>query len=654
MAVAEQIKRVWLAGLSFSGAKWLLLGTVIGLASGCLGFLFVVLVDFGSDWVLSGLVGYESGDPEPGHVRHLPSTEYFNGWMLLLVLLAGGFLSAWMRLRWAGDNALQGTNLAVDAFHNNRGVIEERHWIVRFLTTVITLVSGGSAGREGPVAMVGAGCGSWFGKRLHLSRRDRRILLVAGMAAGIAAVFRAPLAGTLFAAEVLYAESDLEADALIPGFIAAVTAFCCFGLLDALLHSSGGGDMTVALFQINSAVGFTSHDMAQLLGYTLIAICVCALMWLMRRVYQLTERAFIALPLPEITKPALGAVLTGVCGIALFYGMYAYCAGIDAQHMPLAVLGAGYGIVQDAFDGARDGFSSEATFVVILLCVAFGKIVTSSLTIGSGGSGGLFGPSMVIGACLGAALGIMFRWLDLPWLTPPLTACLVMGMASALTANFRTPLAALLMVSELTGGYQLLLPAMWVCSLSFLLSGRQSLVQTQVPTQLHSSAHRGHFFSDVLTGIRVGSVFNPERDIRTLNPQSSLDQCKRLVTDTHQNIYPVVDDSNHLSGIFSMNDLRSFLYDESLGLVVVAQDIATDHMIVLQPRDSLATAMRRFTELNIDELPVVNNEEEMQFLGLLSRRELITHYNKVVEELRAQRKAEGYDDVSSETGRDKR
>ena len=646
MAVINQIRRLWQMGLSFSGAKWLILGTIIGLVCGVLGFVFVAVVDLGAAWILGDLVGYEAADPKAGQDRGVVDISQFNPWILLGVLGFGALISAWLRHRFSSAHSLQGTVLAVDAFHRHRGLMKMRDWLTRFVTTIITLITGASAGREGPIAMLGAGCGSAFGSYWKLSRRDRRVLLVAGMAGGIAAVFRAPLAGTLFAAEVLYAESDLEADTIIPGFIAAVTAFCTYGLIDAFLYANSGGSLSVALFQITDNPSFEIKDVLQLGAYTVIALCVAALMWFMRLQFSATERLFKALPIPQMTKPVLGAMLTGVLAIILFFSLQPILAD-SFKHMPLAVLGSGYNVIQDAFDQGQLNFEQEMNIVLALACVAIGKICTSCLTVGSGNSGGLFGPSMVIGASAGAAIGFALRLIVPPSFVPPMSACIVMGMASALTTNFRTPLAALLMVTELSSGYELLLPAMWVCSLSFILSGRRSLIASQVPTQLHSSAHRGHFFSDVLSGIKVEQVFNPERRVHTLHPESSLDECKRLITDTHQNIYPIVDNDGHMTGIFSMNDLRSFLYDDSLGLVAVAQDIATDHIIAIQPKDSLATTMRRFTELNVDALPVVDDEEEMTFLGMLSRREVITHYNKVVDDLRAMRKAEGYDEVTA-------
>ncbi|NRA37266.1 MAG: chloride channel protein [Planctomycetes bacterium] len=597
---------------------------------------------------MAEMVGYVSGDPKPGHHHDLQpikgSLQAFSPYMLIMLLVGGGFISAWIRQRWCRENPLQGTAMAVNAFHDHRGLMDVRSWGTRLLATIVTLVSGGSAGREGPIVMAGAGCGSLLGQRLKLSRRDRRILLIAGMAGGIAAVFRAPLAGTLFAAEVLYSESDLEADSIIPGFIAAVTAFCVFGLIESALIGQGG----TGLFIIPHDMEFAASDMLQLGAYACIALLVTVMMSVFRRLHTWVERMFLSLPIPDLCKPACGMLIVGLLAIVLWSSISSNMSIHHDAHASLAVLGSGYGFIQETFNMSNIDPQQSMYVVAVLLIVAVGKMLTSVFTIGSGGSGGLFGPSMVIGGCLGGSIGFLLPSLSLGVFAPPPAACMVMGMASALTVSFKTPLAALIMVSELTGGYELLLPAMWVCSLSFMFGGRRGLVPTQVPSQMHSSAHRGHFFTDVLAGIRVDKVFQKDREVHVLHPESTLDDCKKLVTDTHQNVYPVVDNDDRLTGIFSMNDLRAFLYDESLGLVMVAQDIATTDIVSIRMEDSLATTMRRFTELNVEDLPIVRTCEESNldsFVGLLSRREVISHYNKVVEEMRTMRKEEGYDDT---------
>jgi CIC family chloride channel protein len=249
---------------------------------------------------------------------------------------------------------------------------------------------------------------------------------------------------------------------------------------------------------------------------------------------------------------------------------------------------------------------------------------------------------MVIAGCIGGAIGFALNGLVI---APSPGACVIIAMAGFFSSAYRTPIAGLLMVSELTGTYQLLLPAMWVCSLCFLASGKKSLASAQVPSPLHSPAHSGHFFNDLLSGIRVKAVFDPKREIGILNPHSSLDDCKQLVTASNQTVYPVVDNKGNLCGIFNINDLRSFLYDDALGMVAVADDIATKDMIVLHEHDTLSSAMRRFTIKNLEELPVVLEDQDgnRRFLGLLGRRQVIAHYNQVVDKLRRRRADDGYD-----------
>lgn len=643
MPLREHMRKLWQSGLSHSTAKWLVLGSIVGIASGIIGFCFVTVVEHGSSYLMGDIVGYATGDPKPGHHEGHGSVVNFSPWMLMALLIGGGLLSAWIRQRWSSDNPFQSTPMAVDAFHEHRGVMKVRQWVACLFATIVNLMSGASAGREGPAVMAGAGCGSLLGQRLSLSRRDCRILLIAGMAGGIAAVFRAPLAGTLFAAEVLYSESDLESDSIIPGFISAVTSFCVFGLIDSAINGPSGN----GLFFISAPMEFAAADMLQLGAYAILAFLVTMVMVFLRWVHGKVYTLFLWLPVADVYKPACGMFMIGGIALTLWSGISAIDYFAGRSHIPLAVLGSGYGVIQEAFDQTAESAQGYMPLVILLLVVAVGKVITTAITIGSGGAGGEFGPCMVIGGCLGGSIGFGLQSFDLGLFAPPPVACIVMGMASALTASFKTPLAALIMVSELTGGYQLLLPAMWVCSLSFLFGGRRGTIVSQVPTQMHSSAHRGHFFTDILAGIRVEKVFQSERTIHVLHPESTLDDCKRLITDTHQNIYPVVDSAQYLTGIFSMNDLRSFLYDDSLGLVMVAQDIATTNIISIGMEDSLATTMRRFTELNVEELPIVRqekNSEKSVFIGLLSRREVIFYYNKVVEEMRAMRKAEGYDD----------
>ncbi|MHC5067050.1 MAG: chloride channel protein [Planctomycetota bacterium] len=644
------LRRLFRFAFAATATKWLILGGVVGLLCGLVGIAFHVVIDVVAHLVQDGLVGYRPSLPA-GETHLLPPSEHagpLRWWWLPLLLASGGLASGWLVQRFAPECAGPGTEGAVHAFHHERGRMRLRTAAVKFIASVLTLGTGGSAGREGPIAMVGAGLASGLAQRVGLSGRDCRILLAAGIAGGVAAIFRAPLAGALFAAEVLYSEADVESDVLIPSFISAIVAFCVFGMVEGGLyaHAAEGGELVTSLFLPPEGLSFSAGDALHLIGYLLVALAAVAGQRVVVAAVGVGGAAFERLPGPWCLRPALGGLLAGMVGLGVL--AVTWWTGLVAPGgtQGLATIGAGYGIIQQALDGltAAPGWSA----VVLLLLVAAGKVVTSVCTVASGGSGGLFGPNIVIGACIGGAVGFALQGLPI---APPPAACVIMGMAGLFSAAYKTPIAALLMVSEMTGNYRLLLPAMWVCALCYLLSRGVRLVHSQVNSPIASPAHRGHFFSDILAGIRVSAVFDPmARPVQTLRPESGIDECKRLVAESHQTVYPVVDEGGRLTGIFNLNDLRSFLFDESLSLVAVAQDVATHDILTLQPRDSLAHALRHFTIKNVEELPVVADDDEGHYLGVLTRREVISHYNGVIEDLRAQRKAEGWEDPGSLSG----
>ncbi|MDA3960189.1 MAG: chloride channel protein [Planctomycetota bacterium] len=645
MNASRSLRYLVSKGLRVTAAKWLVLGGVVGVLCGVAGLVFYIATDVGAHLVLTRLAGYHPALPKgESHLLHSEGSDVLRWWWLLLALPLGGLISGLIVSRFAPDCKGAGTEAAVHAYHHSGGFMKISVPITKFIASVVTLASGGSAGREGPIAMVGAGFASWFAQRLGLSSRDRRILLAAGIAGGVAAIFRAPLAGALFAAEVLYSDPDVEADALIPGFISAIVGFVTFGALEGMvLPELLETHLISSLFLPPANLNFAPKDAIQLVGYLAVALCTVVMARVMVFAVQRSERGFDALPMPNWSKPALGGLLTAVLALATLGASWWLNLVPEGNTTALATLGAGYGILQQAMDG---GVGVGGTAVSLLLLVMVGKLATTCATVCSGGSGGLFGPTIVIGGCVGGAVGFALQGTPV---APPTSACVIMGMAGFFSATYKVPIAALLMVSEMTGNYELLLPAMWVCAISYLLSGQRGIVHSQVESPVASPAHRGHFFSDVLGGIRVSEVFHVDnRPALVLHPDSSIDECKQMVADSHQTVYPVVDASGHLTGIFNLNDLRGFLFDDSLALVAVAQDVAlpTRDIIAITPNDTLATALRSFTHKNLEEIPVVDDKDRTAFLGLLTRREVIAYYNTIVGKLQAQRREEGWGEDS--------
>jgi CIC family chloride channel protein len=308
----------------------------------------------------------------------------------------------------------------------------------------------------------------------------------------------------------------------------------------------------------------------------------------------------------------VGAVAAGLIGIVFFLAW-------NRDPRVLAVLGTGYGSLQIAVT------NPGSLGVAMLACLALGKILTTSATIGSGGSGGVFGPSMVIGGCTGAAVGEVFHswW---PNLAPVPAIYSIVGMAGFFAGAAHAPISTIVMVTELTGDYGLLVPALWVSVLCFLLCQRWTLYDRQLPSRLDSPAHRGDFLVDVLEGITVDDV--PWEQRETVFQGMPLKEIVHLVADSRQNYFPVVDKRGRFVGIFSTDDVRGHLYNEEIWQLANARDVMTSRVVSVTPQDDLNTALKRFTDRNLDELPVVDPENPEQLLGMLRRKDVIACYNE--------------------------
>ncbi|REJ92886.1 MAG: CBS domain-containing protein [Planctomycetota bacterium] len=586
--------------------KWFLLSGLIGVVAG-LGAIAFQWIGQAIEYVaLARIAGYEA-DEVLGERTLFASVETeLIPWMIVVVMAVGGLLSGLLVYLLAPEAEGHGTDAAIDAFHNRRGEIRARIPLVKMIASAITLGTGGSAGREGPIAQIGAGFGSLLGGWLKLSARDRRILLAAGMGAGVGAIFRAPLAGALFAGEILYRDAELEADVIVPAAVSSTIGYAVFGLwLPSHLRFAPlfGRDVK---FEVASAW--------ELLPYAALALLLVVASIAYVRTFYGVQSLFRRLPIIPHLQPMIGAALAGLVGLGIYYAL-----GEDKD--ALAVLGSGYGLLQKVFGEAG------TLSVGLLLAVALLKIFTTSLTISSGGSGGVFGPSIVIGGCLGAAVGQIFHqwWPEV--VTQP-QAFAIVGMAGFFAGCARAPFSTILMVAEMTGDYKLLLPTMWVATLCFLLARGWTIYEKQVPTRLDSPAHRGDFIVDVLEGMHVEDVYQKNRRLKMIPEATTLDTIVHQLADTQQRYFPVVDEEQRMVGIFSVEDVRSYLYDDAIWQVANARDVMTSPVITLVPRDDLNTALRRFTALNVDELPVVDPAEPGQLLGVLRRKETIAAYNR--------------------------
>ena len=600
-------------GLQQSG-KLVAFSVIVGVVAG----IGAIAFDFSGQVVrhYAGMhrAGYAPEEAAGEHSLFHPSDTAVSPWMLVVVITLGGLASGTLVYTFAPEAEGHGTDAAIDAFHNKRGRIRARVPLVKTVASIITLGTGGSGGREGPIAQIGAGFGAWLGDRLHLSSRDRRIMLAAGMGAGVGAIFRAPLAGAVFAGEILYSDADLEADALVPAATASIVAYSIY------TQSLPTETRFVPLF--GTELNHTFSSPLELLPYSVLAILLAFAGGVYVKTFYGTQALFKSIPIKPHFKPAVGAALAGLLALALLR-----LSGGNEQ--TLAVLGTGYGSLQIALtDAAELGMP-------LLIVIGVMKILTTSLTISSGGSGGVFGPSMVIGGVLGASVGLALQRV-MPAFVPEPESYAVVGMAGFFAGVARAPLSTIIMVRAMTGDFGLLVPTMLVTTMTFVFSRRWTLYTKQVPTRLESPAHRGDFIVDVLEGLRVRDVFERDRSVTRIAEGTSLSEIVHLMAKDDQHYFPVVDDRQRIVGIFTDDDVRSYLFDDQIWNLVVARDVMVEELLSVTLDDDLNSALRRFTTKNLEELPVVSGDDKGVLLGMLSRKSVIAAYNrKVIEHKRA-------------------
>ena len=575
--------------------KWLFLSSLIGIVAGLGAIAFFVSIQMATDLLLGRLVGYLPPSPAgEGHTAIMPLWAAARPWLLPLITAAGGLLSGIIVFNFAPEAEGHGTDAAIGAFHQGKS-IRARIPLIKLIASAITIGSGGSAGREGPAAQISAGFGSLLGDLLHLDLQDRRIALATGIGAGIGAIFRAPLGGAVLAAEILYLH-DLEIEAIIPALIASIIGYSVFGIW------AGWSP----IFATRSDLAFTSPP--QLLFYIVIGL-LCGLVGLLyaKGFYGITH-LFHRISLPNWLKPAIGGLLVGLIGLLL----------------PEA-LGMGYGWVQVSMG---PGLLSLPIWVILLL--PFAKIVTTGLSIGSGGSGGIFGPGMVIGGMLGATVWRVC-YAFLPGVPSDPTPFVIVGMMALFGGIAHAPLAVMLMVAEMTGNLSLLAPAMIAVGISSILVGKSTIYTSQVNMRSDSPAHRLEFSFPLLSTLTVRSAMKPPRF--TFSPVQSVADAERMLHEQGAGISgaPVLDTAGQLLGTFTRADMYRVPLAEREARAV--RDAMHKNVLIVQPEEALDDALEQLTEYQVSWAPVVNDIEtpgQKHIAGILSTADIMQTYRQAM------------------------
>jgi chloride channel protein, CIC family len=412
---------------------------------------FIWLLHLCQKLLLTDLAGYQP----PGLPQEGGSLKQVIGphglWLIPLVTTVGGLLSGILVYGIAPEAEGHGTDTVVRSFHQAKGFLRARVAPLKMVASAITIGSGGSAGREGPIALIGAGFGSVYATLLHRPENERRLLILVGMAAGLSAIFRSPIGTALFAIEVLYGGLEFEGSALVYTLIGAMIAYAVNGFYVGWKP----------LFLISASLA--PIQPLEYLWFTLLGVAAGLIATLLPIVFYGLRDLFRALPIPRFTKPALGGLGVGL--LALKYPQ---------------VLGGGYAGIQDAIDGH--------IVVKLLAVLLFVKMLAFAFSVSSGGSGGVFAPSLFVGAMLGGAAASLFH--------QSATAFVVVGMAAVFGGAARIPIATMVMVMEMTGGYSLLAPAGLAVLISYVIqrwlssyTPYRSLYEAQVPGRAQSPTH---------------------------------------------------------------------------------------------------------------------------------------------------------------------
>ena len=586
--------------------RTLLRAALIGACAGLVGAAFFWTTEHAQHWVLERGTGYRllrAAGEEFETTSGFELNEY-KPWLLAIVPAIGALVSG---ILTAGVPAVRGggTDAMIEAFHHHAGRLSPRLIWRKALASVATLASGGAGGREGPTMFIGGALGGFMADLVRTSARERRLLLVAGAAAGISAVFRTPLGAALLAVEVLYRDG-FESDALVPSILASVVSY----------------SVVISIFGESTLFGHLSRypfTPAHLPLYILLALSVSLLGYAFVQSLHFVRSHVSRLSLPAWAKPAVGGLALGVfCAPLITYvGERIYEPG-----QGLGLLGGGYGAVQLAISGIY-WLPEGAEGVQLLLLLCLGKIVAASLTIGSGGSAGDFAPSLAVGGLFGGAFGRACQ-IFLPDLGIDPGAFALVGMGALYGGIAHVPLSALVLVCEMAGSYDLLVPLMLAEGIAFVALRNTYLYPAQAPTARESPAHRDAVLHEVLTSTTVESLMIRRDAHVSFTLKTPLDDVVRAASEGGwQDVFPVLDDVGNLVGLVTAPGIFAIASQRESCAWMLAADVMMPPTC-LRPGDHLRLATELMIQSGLRELPVI--DEGGHVVGFLDEADIARSY----------------------------
>ncbi|MUN28946.1 chloride channel protein [Sulfuracidifex metallicus] len=563
--------------------KWIIAGFLIGVISGITITLFYFTTELFSILILRTISGIEP--PKAfGDVASL-SLPLPRGYIYLLPLSVGlGGLMVGIILYFIPEIKGSGTDYSISAYHNSK----EIKWYIapiKLVASSLTLGSGGSAGDEGPSAVISASIGNSLTRRLGLPLEDSRRAIAIGIGTGIGIVFKSPIAGALLSAEILY-RRDLEPDVIFPSLISASTGYVIYGYFT-------GYEPLLGFYNL-------PFDPLRLPIYAIMGVISGILSIFYVKSFRWVKETFSKVPL--WISPTIGGIIMG--GIGILFP---------------EVIGKGYGWIDLAEfqDLTKFSSSSPLPFILILLFLPFAKIIATDLTVGSGGSGGIFAPGLVIGAFAGLDLGLIFNKIT-PTVVPYVAPVVVIGMVSFLAGSVKVPLSAIILVTEITDSIQLLPGTMIAVAISYIVSGRYSLIEGLPESRKESPVHSAEFEVPLLEKIRVRECHLDETSVRE---DDQIERVLRITKEKGLRSVPVTDDNNNFVGV---------IYTRNLKRGRKVRDFVIKGVPVISPDSSLEHAWEVMVASRSTSVPVVDGGKLM---GTLTFTSMLDRYKEREEEV---------------------
>lgn len=584
--IFKKIKKITtkrISGFSYFG-KWLILGIIIGILSGFSATLLYYSVEISENFFLGYLLGMNIPHTisDGGILNYSVDRIY----LIPIVVIAGAFISSLLVYKFAPET--EGDSKAIEAYHQKQGKIRWRVAPIKLIVSALVIGSGGSAGREGPSSQISAGLGAMVADILKLNSEDRRKMVAIGIGAGIGTIFKSPIAGALIAAEILY-KRDFEPDVIYPAIVASATGYSIFGMFYGFTPIFG--------------YYLAPFNPIRLPMYAVLGVIAGLMAILYPKFFYYVQDKFSEWKVNRYFKPAIGAIATGL--IALLFP---------------EIMASGYGWVQILMDQKFDLLPTFGMpILLVLFAIPFIKIFATSMTVGSGGSGGLFAPGIFTGAFIGADVGIIFH-LIFPIQVPTIAPFVIVGMLAFYGATAKIPVSVILMVVEMTGGLQLLPAEMIAVSISYLVSGNYTIYRAQVPTRKDSPAHAGEYNMPVLTSLKVTNIGN-FRNI-SIHPDADVKEAKALMTQNSVSSL-AVSNQGHFLGAIYMYDI----YQLNDGTVRTFMKTGVPS---IKPNASLEEAWEIMNTNKSTWVPVVLNGA---FLGIITMTDILDVYKSKLKSL---------------------